>query len=226
MSQVRSLPGAPFFSSNPTEDNLFGGLLPFLALTAFLSLTGVMMPGPVFAVTLAKGQRQPSAGAFISLGHGLVELPLVVLIAVGLGRFFGTSWWKLGVGLLGGILLMAVGLDMIRRRDNLAVGKVGPPSSSLSAGLLTTLANPYFFIWWAGIGAGLVARASAWGRAGLAAFYLVHWLSDLGWSLLVSILAHRAGRVWSPRVHRVVFAACGLLLVGCGGWFVWGALRA
>ncbi len=89
---------------------------------------------------------------------------------------------------------------------------------------MTTLGNPYFFVWWATVGAALVLKAAAWGAAGVLVFFVVHWLCDLGWSLLLSVTSHRAGTLWSATGRRVVFAACGLVLVAFGLWFLKSAL--
>ena len=63
-------------------------MLPFLVKVAGISLSGVMMPGPVFAVTVAKSYKSRFAGIKIALGHALVEIPLMLLIYFGFGRFF------------------------------------------------------------------------------------------------------------------------------------------
>ena len=49
-------------------------LLSFLLSVVFVSLSGVMMPGPVFAVTVAKGYRSKVAGVLIALGHGAIAV--------------------------------------------------------------------------------------------------------------------------------------------------------
>jgi threonine/homoserine/homoserine lactone efflux protein len=200
------------------------GLISFLGSVAFISLSGVMMPGPVFAVTVAKGQHQAHAGAVIGLGHGIIELPLVVLIYLGLGHVFKADGWKIAVGFLGGAVLVLIGMDMIRKRGELSSSEKDLPYGSLAAGLMTTVANPYFFIWWATIGAALVLKASAWGLVGLASFFFVHWLCDFGWSLLVSAASFKTGRLWSRKVHRIVFGGCGILLVLFGAIFIFDAL--
>ncbi len=199
-------------------------LMSFLAMTAFISLSGVMMPGPVFAVTMAKGQRHAMAGGLIGLGHALAEIPLVLIIYLGLGGLFATTAWKSSVGLLGGAALLAIGADMIRRRDDLSSGRADLPYGSLAAGTMTTLANPYFYLWWGTVGAALVTRAAAWGMAGLAVFYVVHWLCDLGWSLVVSGMSFRSAGLWSGRAHRYLFAVCGVLLFAFGARFILAAL--
>ena len=56
----------------------------FLASVVLISLTGVMMPGPLFAVTIKKAAKRKTAGLFISLGHGIVEFPIMVAIYYGI----------------------------------------------------------------------------------------------------------------------------------------------
>jgi threonine/homoserine/homoserine lactone efflux protein len=197
----------------------------FLASVVVVSLSGVMMPGPVFAATVAKGQGRPGAGALIGLGHGIVEFPLVILIYAGLGPLFALPWWKTAVGLVGGAVLLMMGVGMIRHRGDRGAEARDLPHQAVAAGAVTTATNPYFYIWWASVGAVLVTQASAWGWKGLLAFLAVHWACDVGWSLVVSHASHHGARIWSDRVHRLVFSLCGLLLLGFGGWFLWGAAR-
>ena len=55
--------------------------------TVFLtSLSGVMAPGPMFTMTLAKSYKSPWTGAQVSLGHAVIEVPLILLIYFG-GQF-------------------------------------------------------------------------------------------------------------------------------------------
>ena len=55
-------------------------MLPFLLSVVVISLSGVMMPGPLFAVTVAKSYKSQLAGMQIALGHALVEIPLILFI--------------------------------------------------------------------------------------------------------------------------------------------------
>lgn len=47
----------------------------FMLSVVAISLSGVMSPGPLFAVTIAKASGDRKAGLLISLGHGVVEFP-------------------------------------------------------------------------------------------------------------------------------------------------------
>jgi len=59
----------------------------FLGSVIAISLTGVMMPGPVTAVTVTKGAQRKGAGALVALGHGIVEIPLILVIYLGFANF-------------------------------------------------------------------------------------------------------------------------------------------
>ena len=52
----------------------------FLASVMLISLSGVLMPGPLFAVTIQKSAKSKTAGALIAVGHGILEFPLMFLI--------------------------------------------------------------------------------------------------------------------------------------------------
>ena len=193
----------------------------FLISTAFISLTGVMMPGPVFAVTVTKGYRNKIAGALIAFGHGVIEFPLMALIYVGFGQFFSSSSTKLAIGIVGGIMLMYVGIEMFRARGKTQEGVGGNLKyGSFTAGIITTGANPYFFLWWATIGAALIMSASIFGIMGFLLFAITHWLCDFLWDLFVSLTVFKSRSLWSKRVHEIVFGLCAVVLVGFGTWFI------
>jgi threonine/homoserine/homoserine lactone efflux protein len=99
---------------------------------------------------------------------------------------------------------------------------VNLPYHAVPAGALATLMNPYFFIWWATVGAALVVKAAAWGLTGLLVFGIVHWSCDIAWYWLVTVaLARGSG---SGQLSRGVYFCAGVLLLGFGLWFLWGAI--
>lgn len=74
----------------------------FLASVLLISLSGVLMPGPLFAVTIKKAAKSKTAGALIAVGHGIVEFPLMFLIFFVLSQFDIPSVVQVTVGLVGG----------------------------------------------------------------------------------------------------------------------------
>ena len=55
----------------------------FLIETVIISLSGVMAPGALSAVTISHGIRSGRSGIAVAIGHGVVEVPLLVLIYLG-----------------------------------------------------------------------------------------------------------------------------------------------
>src|SRR4030065_737713 len=84
-------------------------MLPILASVVVISLSGVMMPGPMFAMTVAKSYRTPWAGAQVSLGHAVIELPLILLIYFGFAGFFQNNTVQVVLSLLGGAMIIWLG---------------------------------------------------------------------------------------------------------------------
>ena len=196
----------------------------FLVSIIAISLTGVMMPGPVTAVAVTKGIQHKKAGALIALGHGIIEFPLIALLYFGFARYFEFDGVRIAVGIIGGIVLVTMAVGML---------KTSPPDinavrneryNSVLAGLATTAANPYFFLWWATVGAALLAGAHEFGGVGVVAFGITHWLCDAAWLLLLTWLVFNSKKLWTERVHRVVFSICAVVLAGFGGWFVYSGI--
>ena len=195
-------------------------MLPILLSVVVISLSGVMMPGPMFAVTLAKSYRSPWAGALISLGHAVIEVPLILLIYFGFAQFFQNTSVQLGLSVAGGAMIIWLGISMFRARTEVVQKGKDLPYNAFTAGIITSGLNPFFLLWWATIGSMLVMKFLGFGTIGLILFIIVHWLCDLVWLSFVSILVYRTHALWGRRFQEWVFIACSLLLIGFGAWFL------
>jgi threonine/homoserine/homoserine lactone efflux protein len=196
----------------------------FLGSVIAISLTGVMMPGPVTAVTVTRGAQRRGAGALVALGHGIIEIPLILLIYFGFASFLKLPEVKMGVGLAGGLVLLWMAWGMFRTRPAALDEQKSLPHGSIVAGMATTAASPYFFLWWATVGAALLVSASNFGGPGVFAFGAIHWLCDLVWLFLISWVVFRSKRLWTPKVTRVVFGVCAAVLAGFGVWFIYSGI--
>jgi threonine/homoserine/homoserine lactone efflux protein len=192
----------------------------FLAQAVLISLSGVMAPGPVTAVTVGKGSRSPHAGALVAVGHGMVEVPLMVAIFYGLGRLIELPHVKAAIGLVGGLLLLAMGADMLRTMNRAAVTARASERSSLVAGMLLSIGSPYFIVWWATIGAALIIRSVGFGLAGFLVFALVHWLCDFVWYYFLSALSFKGGQFFGRIFQKVIFGVCGAALLFFAARFI------
>ena len=195
-------------------------MVPFLLSVAIVSLSGVMMPGPAFAVTVAKGYRSQFAGTRIALGHAIVEVPLMLLIYFGLARFFDQPPVQISLYLGGGAILIGMGIMMFRSRRRVVEQGKDLPYNSVIAGIITTAANPLFILWWLTVGSMLIMKSLSFGRIGFASLITVHLLCDFGWMSFVSSIVYRTKSLHQSKFQRGFFIASSWLLVGFGSWFL------
>ncbi|MFZ9024469.1 MAG: LysE family transporter [Anaerohalosphaeraceae bacterium] len=204
-------------------------LIPFLLSAIIISLSGVMAPGAVTAATIAQGTRSRWAGTLISVGHGIVEMPLIFLLMLGLHFFFEMDPVKIAIGILGGGFLLWMGCGMLRQtRRPLAEQSGIFKSSSIRTGMLLSATNPYFLLWWATVGLNLALKAGGFGTLALVLFAIVHWLCDVVWLSILSFAAfytHKGAGLFSGRIQKGILACCGIALLVFGGKFIFDALN-
>ncbi len=201
-------------------------LTSFLVQVVLISLSGVMAPGPMSAVTVGKGSRSPHAGALISLGHGIIEIPLMMLLLFGLGSFLRFPHVKMGLGLVGAAVLAWMGVGMFRQINAAGLEASHDRRSPLVVGVLLSAGNPYFLIWWATIGITLIVQSVTFGVAGVVLFAVVHWLCDFVWLWFLSAMSYKGGQFFGRTFQKVVFAVCGVVLVAFSLKFLFDASRA
>ena len=197
-------------------------MFPFLLSVAVISLSGVMMPGPMFAMTVAKSYKSQLAGTQIALGHAVVEIPLILLIYFGFARFFQEELVQIILYLFGAAMLLWLGIGMFRARAGVIEKSKDLSYNAVVAGVVTSLFNPFFILWWATAGIMLIMKMNLLepGFTGLVLFILVHWLCDLIWLTFISILIYRTQSLWGKKFQEGLFITCSLLLIGFGGWFL------
>lgn len=208
------------------------------------------MPGPLLTVTISETIRRGFwAGPMLVLGHGLLELVLVVALVLGIAAILVHPTVSTVIFLLGGGILCLMGLGMARdaRRGtldlNLAAQHQGQAVNSASpeqlapghwvygqglhpvgAGILVSLANPYWLLWWATVGLGYVTISMGRGLPGVASFFAGHILADLIWYSLISGAVVGGRRFMSQAAYRLLIGVCGAFLLGLGGFFIYSGL--
>ncbi len=200
-------------------------LATFLVEAVLISLSGVMSPGPVAAVAVGKGNESPHAGAWVALGHGMVEFPLMIAIFFGVGYLFGLLYVRAAIAFVGGVVLLIMGVSMLRSIKRAEVGSSKYTRSPVIAGMLLSAGNPYFVIWWATVGAALLMRSVSFGVLGFLLFALLHWLCDFLWGYFLSALSFKGRRFFGRRFQEIVFAACGVFLLIFSGKYIVDAAR-
>jgi threonine/homoserine/homoserine lactone efflux protein len=196
-------------------------MLAALGTVVVTSLSGVMMPGPMFTVTLAKSLKSPWAGMLVSFGHAVIEVPLILLIYFGLKNFFQNEILQVVLSVLGGGMIIWMGYDLFRSRKKIIREGKDTKYNAFIAGILMSGLNPFFLFWWATVGSLLLTQfIDAVGTWGLPFFILVHWLCDFVWLSVVSFSIFKTHSFWGEKVQEWVFIVLSLALLYFGGQFV------
>lgn len=199
-------------------------MLVFLLSAIAISLSGVMAPGPITAATLAAGVRSRHAGMFIALGHAVIEMPLILLLVAGIDAFFKFPEVKAGIGLVGGVVLILMGIQLLWSLRRCTVdSEIHMQLHPFITGVVLTVANPYFLIWWATVGLALASQAAEYGGLTLLAFAVVHWLCDLGWLEVLSCVGFKGSQVFGLRSQMIISMICALVLLAFGLMFCYDA---
>ena len=198
--------------------------------TSFLvGLSGAISPGPLLAFNIRETVRHGFlAGPYVATGHAILELLVVVALALGLSQLLDMEPVVATIGMLGGLFLLWMGWGMLRNPGQGAPGPAGhhhgvAPGSirePIVGGIMVSLSNPFWTIWWITVGAAFMTQSLELGLLGIAAFYLGHILSDFSWYSLVSAALTSGRRLITDRVYRGIMLGCGAFLLGMGGYFI------
>ena len=189
-----------------------------------LALSGALMPGPVLTVTITESSRRGFwAGPLIMVGHAILELCLVVLLLLGLGPYLQKDMVFGIIGLAGALILIWMALGMFRSIPflTLKLDQQQAPACTrpVLAGILMSLANPYWLIWWATIGLGYLVYAMKFGAVGVITFFVGHISADFAWYSAVSFAVSKGRGFMKDRVYKGVVAVCASGLVVFSFWF-------
>jgi threonine/homoserine/homoserine lactone efflux protein len=195
-------------------------------ITSFLvGLSGALMPGPLLTVVVYSALRKGIRGGLLAVaGHAIIEAVLVILLFIGLKSLLVKPLAKGIIGIVGGLTLMWMGLGMLREARRGLRSDFDTESAetvhSLPRGILSSISNPYWSIWWATVGLAYMAVALERGAAGLIAFYVGHEMSDVVWYTGVSALVAGGRRRISQKVYIGLIVALGAFMLFLGAGFV------
>ncbi|HHZ18948.1 MAG TPA: LysE family transporter [Firmicutes bacterium] len=182
--------------------------------------SGAVMPGPLLAVDIRESYRRGAwAGSLLVLGHALLETVLVVGLVWGLDRWIRLEVTRGILGLLGGGLLLWMAWGMLRNggKEGLELtaseDTAGGGMHPVLAGVVVSCSNPYWSLWWATIGLGMLVRAQEAGGFGVALFLVGHLLADFVWYSGISVVIAKGRQVIPTRFFRGLIVVCGVFLV-------------
>jgi len=195
----------------------------FLGLVLVVSLSGVLMPGPLTAAVVVRSYSDKWAGAKVAVGHAFVEFPLFLVIALGASVFFEQNIMLVEIiGLIGGAYLLFFAITMLRDKefvsdDNVEGDKL--TKNSVVLGVMTTALNPGFILWWVVFGSLVISQGLEFGLAVLTIVWFFHWLMDLGWGVAMSFGIQKAKQFYASQLREIIRIGCAVLILIFGVYF-------
>jgi threonine/homoserine/homoserine lactone efflux protein len=200
-------------------------ILTIFITSFFIAFSGAAMPGPLMTATISESARRgPLAGPVMMVGHSLLELGLVSLLMLGLAPFLKQDWVFATIAVGGSVMLAGMAVSMLRAIPQLHIRldeQTGPGAGLVSAGILLSLANPYWTLWWSTIGLTYILYSARFGAAGVAFFFVGHILGDLTWYSAISFAVGKGRRFLDDRHYRAVIGVCAVFLLALAGYFAW-----
>jgi threonine/homoserine/homoserine lactone efflux protein len=211
----------------------------FSFLTA---LTGALSPGPLLTYTIIKTMESKTRGYLIGFaviaGHALLEMVIVIALLSGLTFLLKNVLIIRIVSITGCLFLIFFGVSIIRdvikgkvQIDFLHPGKKAVTGSEKKAaasvlknpvigGIITSMSNPYWWIWWASIGSAfwVTFNISADNIPGIISFFLGHEAGDLVWYVFISFIIFFGKGFISKKIYLSVLVLCGVFMILFGAY--------
>ena len=204
-------------------------LITIFSSSFLIALSGALMPGPLLTVTVSESTRRGAiAGPLVIFGHGVLELALIAALLLGMAPLLQRDDVFVVISLAGGSILLWMAYSMFKSLPDLRleVAQDNKKSKNLVlTGILFSLINPYWIIWWASIGLGYILHSVKYGIIGVAAFFLGHILADLAWYALISFGVARGRRFFSDVFYRRLIGCCASFLVLFSCYFFYSGIE-
>ena len=203
-------------------------LLTIFVSSFVIALSGALMPGPLLTAAISESsQRGFITGPLMIAGHAILELALVFALLLGLAPFLQQPAVFVATALIGSAILFWMAFGMFRSLPSLHLSWDSDQkrrNHPVANGILLSLANPYWIIWWATIGLGYILYSWQFGLVGVAFFFAGHILADFVWYSLVTATVAGGRRFLTDRLYRGLIAVCAIFLVVFAGYFVYAGL--
>ena len=198
-------------------------IIEFAILVIIISASGVMSPGPLFAANITYGLREGvKSGIKIAIGHSIVELPLVILLGIGVFSLEIFPEFRTIISIFGAITLFVfAGIQIktiLEKNKNISVK---PKQGPIVTGILLSALNPFFIVWWLTIGFKLISDAMLiWAFAGILIVFVFHIWMDFAWLGITAFLASKSRKIISNRNYKIMILVLSLTLIYFGITFL------
>ena len=198
-----------------------------------VGFSGALVPGPMLTLVISSvAEKGFWTSVFIVIGHSILELAVVIAFFMGALKYLENPLIIKIIGILGGVFLLYIGVDILvsvfRKKFIInfksILGKKTITGRStgiiILKGILVSLANPYWWIWWLSIGAAFMVRSVKFDMVGISSFFVGHISADFIWYLFIGILISTGRKFFNQKVYNGILIACSVFLFYLGIRFI------
>lgn len=198
-----------------------------------VAFSGALVPGPMLTLVISSvAEKGFWTSFFIVVGHSLLELAVVISFFLGLLKYLQNPLLVKIIGILGGVFLLYLGIDIIISifkkkyiidfksivKKRTITGK--STGIVIIKGILISLMNPYWYIWWITIGAAFIIKSVEFSTLGISSFYIGHISADFIWYLFIGFLINTGRKFFNQKIYNGILAACSIFLFYLGIRFI------
>ena len=197
-------------------------IIEFAVTVIIISASGVMAPGPLFAANIAYGlQGGGKAGIKMAVGHTIVELPLVILLGIGVFSFEIFPEFRILISILGAITLFVFAGIQIKTTLQMKETTFNLKHNAVLTGITLSALNPFFIIWWLSVGFKLISDAMLiWAFVGIIVVFLLHIWMDFVWLYSVACLAAKSSKILSNKNYKILMIGLSAMVIYFGIAFI------
>ncbi len=196
-----------------------------------VGFSGALAPGPVTAVNVRDSIIDgPKVGFLLSTGHAICELFIVIVLLVGIAPFVSSVPVRIVIGIMGGSFLLYLSYKGFRSNSNLTTmfASGHPPNTTsmsyIYKGILVSIGNPYFIVWWSTVGLNYILWSYVYGTVGILCFYFGHIISDYIWNCTLSFGVHHGKKFMSGKIYPGVMFSLNVFIGVLGVFFVYDSM--
>jgi threonine/homoserine/homoserine lactone efflux protein len=198
-----------------------------------VAFSGALVPGPMLTLVITSvAQRGFWTSFFIVVGHSILELAVVVSFYLGILKYLNNPIVIKVISILGGTFLIYTGVNILvsifRKKIKLNLDttlyKIRIDGKNtfiiVGKGILISLVNPYWYVWWLSIGAAFMIKSVKFSFAGVSSFYMGHIIADFIWYLFIGFIISSGRRFLNQKVYTGILIACSLFMLYLGAKFI------
>lgn len=202
-----------------------------------VAFSGAVVPGPMLTLVISSvAEKGFWTSFFIVVGHSLLELLVVIGLFLGILKYLQNPLIIKIIGILGSVFLLYLGaniiITIIRNKYSIDFRSIikkrtitGKSTGIvILKGILVSLMNPYWYIWWISIGAAFIIKSVEFNTIGISSFYIGHISADFIWFLFIGFLINTGRKFFNQKIYNTILAVCSIFLFYLGIRFIIEAL--